>query len=111
MQKRKTTVDKPTRLSNLEENLIILLTRKELYGLQIVQAIFDTEGRKVSFSSLYPTLHKLEEKGYLAARWGEDTPEERGRSRRRYYQTTGLGEKALHEAAERRQKLAVWQPA
>lgn len=104
MLKRKTAVGEPCRLSNLEERLITLLIDKELYGLQIAQAIFDSKGRKVSFNSLYLTLHKLEEKGCLSARWGRDTPEERGRSRRRYYRTTALGENALNVAKERRQK-------
>ena len=99
------------KLTPLEEDLLTLLIGKELYGLQIIKAIQEAENRRVSFSALYPSLHRLEAKGYLNARWGDDTPEERGNARRRYYQATGLGDRALHETQLRRQNLAAWQPA
>ncbi len=98
------------KLTPLEEDLLTLVIGKELYGLQIIKAIEEAENRKVSFSSLYPTLHRLEGKGYLEARWGNELPEERENARRRYYRATGLGERALRETQLRRQSLADWQP-
>ncbi len=111
MIKRKSKDDLLPKLTPLEEDLLTLMIGKELYGLQIIKAIQEAEGRKVSFSSLYPTLHRLEAKGYLEARWGDEMPEERENARRRYYRATGLGERALRETQLRRQNLAAWQPA
>jgi DNA-binding PadR family transcriptional regulator len=111
MGKKKLQEDLLPKLTPLEEDILTLLIGKELYGLQIIKAIQEAENRKVSFSSLYPTLHRLEGKGYLEARWGEDTPEERDNARRRYYLATGLGEQALRETQLRRFNLAAWQPA
>jgi DNA-binding PadR family transcriptional regulator len=50
-------------------------------------------------------LRKLEKRGLLSARWGDEAPEERGGPRRRYYTTTGLGETARQAALERRRLL------
>ena len=113
MPKKKNEADDVFHLSPLEEDFLTLLIGRELYGLEITAAFSDaTEGkRKISLGSLYPTLHKLEKKGYVTSRWGDEMPEERGGARRRYYKATGLGERALHETQIRRQRLATWQPA
>ncbi len=101
----------PLHLSALEEDVLTLLVGYERYGLEIMAALKEAGGRKVNFGSLYPTLHKLEKKGYVASRWGEDMPEERGHARRRYYQATGLGERVLAAQEGRRQGLKAWRPA
>ncbi|WP_218080082.1 PadR family transcriptional regulator [Anthocerotibacter panamensis] len=100
-------------LSALEENLLTVLSGRELYGLQILKAFEEaTSGRRqIGFGSLYPTLHRLQKKGFVTSRWGDETPEERGGARRRYYQLTGLGETALHEVQLIRVALAAWEPA
>lgn len=100
-------------LSQREETLLTVVLCRELYGLEIIKAVKEaTEGKlKIGFGSLYPTLHKLEKKGFVKARWGDETPEERGGARRRYYKITGVGEKALKESQRIRDKLATWRPA
>lgn len=100
-------------LSPLEENLLTVLLGRELYGLEIIKAVEEaSEGRRrIGFGSLYPTLHKLEKKGFVKSHWGEEKPEERGGARRRYYKITGLGERALRETQRIRANLAEWQPA
>ena len=95
-------------LTTLEEELLSLLTGRELYSVQIERAFEEVMGRKRNFGSFYPTLRKLEKQGLLSARWGEETPEERGGPRRRYYTVTGLGAQALKEAAQNRQRLRQW---
>jgi DNA-binding PadR family transcriptional regulator len=100
-------------VSRLEEDVLaVLMGGHELYGLQIIEAVREaTEGRRhIGFGSLYPTLHKLEKKGFVKPRWGEEQPEERGGARRRYYKITGLGERALREAQRVRRRLAAWRP-
>jgi PadR family transcriptional regulator PadR len=100
-------------LAPQEEIILTLIVGRELYGLELMKAIEETsEGKlKMKFGSLYPTLHRLEKKGFVTSRWGDERPEERGGARRRYYTTTGLGEKALHEVQRFRTNLAAWQPA
>ena len=100
-------------LTILEENILILLAGKQLYGLQIIDAFQEaTKGKKkIGFGSLYPTLHKLEKKGYIKSKWGEETPEERGGARRKYYTLSGLGEAALTRANKIRTNLEAWVPA
>jgi PadR family transcriptional regulator PadR len=100
-------------LSALEELIMTALLNQELYGLQIVQAIEEASNgkRKLAVGSLYPTLHRLEKKGFISSRWGDDRPEERAGARRRYYQLTGLGIDAFESVQLLRQNLLSWQPA
>lgn len=109
----KKTDDELITLSALEEDLLTVLCSKELYGLQIMNAINDaSQGkREVGFGSLYPTLHRLEKKGLVKARWGEETDPESGGARRKYYKVTGLGEQVLWDTQEYRTHLAGWKPA
>ncbi len=104
--------DQPLHISPLEEYVLILLTQRELYGLEIIEALQTvTEGRRrIGFGSLYPTLHKLEKRGLVQARWGEDTPQERQGARRKYYCITGQGQLALQETDRIRTQLALWRP-
>ncbi len=100
-------------LSPKEEAVLTSVFHRERYGLEIIEAVKKASGGKIKlgFGSLYPTLHKLEEKGYLEARWGDETPEERGGARRRYYRITGLGQKVLAEKQQFLNDLAGWEPA
>ncbi|MBW4490348.1 MAG: PadR family transcriptional regulator [Trichocoleus desertorum ATA4-8-CV12] len=99
-------------LSALEEDLLTVLLGKELYGLQVMNAMNEArQGRRqIGFGSLYPTLHRLDKKGLVKARWGDEADEEAGGARRKYYKLTGLGEKVLKETQEYRAYLAGWQP-
>lgn len=99
-------------LSALEEDLLTVLRGKELYGLQVMNAINEASDgkRQIGFGSLYPTLHRMEKKGLVKSRWGEETDPESGGARRKYYEITGLGEQALRETQEYRAHLAGWKP-
>ena len=100
-------------LSGLEEILLTALLKRELYGLEILKVVEEvTEGkRRIGFGSLYPNLHRLEKKGLVKSRWGDETPEERGGARRKYYTTTRTGERALCDAEDIRARLTQWKPA
>jgi DNA-binding PadR family transcriptional regulator len=95
-------------LTTLEEELLTLLSGRELYPVQIERAFSEVLGRKRKFGSFYPTLRKLEKQGLLEARWGDEEPEDRSGPRRRYYKTSGLGERALREAENNLQQLRGW---
>jgi PadR family transcriptional regulator, regulatory protein PadR len=99
------------RLASLEEDVVTVLLSRELYGLQILQALNEVAAaRRIGFGSLYPTLHRLVRKGYLTDRWGEESDGESGGARRKYYKVTDLGEQALSATQMRRQQLVIWQP-
>lgn len=70
-------------------------TEEEICGTDIAREL-ETHGYRVSPGTLYPTLHRLEEMGYLKRR-------ERvvGGRRRIYYRATPEGRKALKRARER----------
>ncbi|BAZ30332.1 transcriptional regulator, PadR family protein [Cylindrospermum sp. NIES-4074] len=99
-------------LSALEEDLLTVVCDKELYGLQIMNAINEASRgkRQIGFGSLYPTLHRMEKKGFVKSRWGEETDQESGGARRKYYEITGLGKRTLRETQEYRAHLTVWKP-
>ena len=99
--------------TNSNEELVLLcLENRELYGLQITQAIEEASNgtKKIRIGSLYPTLHKLEKKGLVQSRWGDDKPEERSGARRRYYTLTSLGKATVTAIHEFRNNLLNWQP-
>lgn len=99
-------------ISPREEIVLLALCNKELYGLQIPQAMAEASGgqRQMGVGTLYPTLHSLEKKGLIESRWGDETREERGGARRRYYKLTGSGVTTLETIQSFRSNLLSWQP-
>ncbi len=66
--------------------------KEPIYGLDFIQEL-SRHGYQISPGTLYPTLHDLEQKGYLE-------PEKKvvGGKVRKYYRITSKGETALYEA-------------
>jgi DNA-binding PadR family transcriptional regulator len=56
--------------------------------------------------SLYSTLERLEQKGYITSWFGDPTPERGGRSKR-YFKVKPLGLRALRESREA--LAAMWE--
>jgi PadR family transcriptional regulator PadR len=78
-------------LSEKESIVLDLLTEHgELYGLQLVAS----SKRELKRGTVYVTLGRMEEKGYITSRL-EDAPAEMGGMPRRLYQTTPLGRRVL----------------
>jgi DNA-binding PadR family transcriptional regulator len=75
-----------------KESLILelLVARDELYGLQLVAA----SRRRLKRGTVYVTLGRMEDKGYLTSRL-EDAPPAEGGLPRRLYQPTALGRRLL----------------
>ncbi len=68
----------------------------DAYGLDLVARTGLPSG------TVYPTLGRLKRAGLVAARWEDQRLAEReGRPRRRYYELTADGAKALSAGAER----------
>jgi DNA-binding PadR family transcriptional regulator len=78
-------------LSN-KENLILelLVRRQEMYGLELVAA----SKRRLKRGTVYVTLGRMEEKGYIRSRV-EGAPPGAGGLPRRVYQPTALGRRVL----------------
>jgi PadR family transcriptional regulator PadR len=84
-------------LSAKERIILELLVRdRELYGLELVSG----SNRRLKRGTVYVTLGRMEEKGYVASRL-EAPPPTAGGLPRRLYQPTALG----------RRVLAVWSGA
>lgn len=80
------------RLSGTEFIIMKLLTsaRGEMYGLQLVE---ESAG-KLKRGTIYVTLGRLEDKGYVASR--REAPAEGVSIPRRLYKPTGLGVKVFN---------------
>lgn len=97
---------KRTFLGEFEE--IVLLTvailGEEAYGVTVTQELEQKTGRAVGFSSIHTTLQRLEEKGFLSSKMGGATAERGGR-RKRFFEVTALGRRALKEVKQVREEL------
>ena len=72
------------------------------YGLDIVQRTGMPSG------TVYPTLGRLKKRGYVISRWErQEVAEAESRPRRRYYELTAEGKRALAEGASRVASLAA----
>lgn len=69
--------------------------RGEAYGVNIYEDL-ETKEHEPSLAAIYVTLRRLEEKGMVTSSETEPT-EARGGRRKRVYEITGLGERALSE--------------
>jgi PadR family transcriptional regulator, regulatory protein PadR len=93
------------KLSAIDEDILTTLLGRELYGLEILDELNPDRPISISFGSLYPALNRLEKKGLLEWRWG-DEQETSGGARRKYYRVTGLGANTLKEVQLYRVLLA-----
>lgn len=85
-----------TNLGLNEISILASLLMEERYGLDIIRFLKEERNKKISLGGLYTTLNRLENKKYVKSRWG-DKEENRKGNRRKYYQLTGDGKKALYE--------------
>src|SRR5690348_85170 len=66
-----------------------------LHGYGIARAIRDNSGRsiQIEFGSLYPSLQRLERKGWVAAKWETSDTNRRAK----FYRLTAARRKQLHQ--------------
>jgi DNA-binding PadR family transcriptional regulator len=86
---------------NTDTLLLFLLKQQPMYGYQIIKEL---EGRSSGYfkfkeGTLYPALHRLQERGLITGKW-ERLP---NGQERRYYYITEKGQHALEE------KIVEWQ--
>ena len=85
--------------------LAVIRLGDEAYGVPISHAIEDTTGREAALGSVYASLERLEEKGFVSSTLGDPTPERGGRAKRYFRVTT----KGVREAKDAKQAfVALW---
>src|SRR5213076_1890603 len=97
------------RLELLQGTLDLLILRTLIFGSQhgqgVARAIQETSGEEllVEHGALYPALQRLEERGWLAAKWGTSSNNRRAR----FYSLTAAGRKQLLRETTRWKRLAA----
>jgi DNA-binding PadR family transcriptional regulator len=79
----------------------LMILGENAYGMTIHEQVEKLAAgvRLVSLGSVYTTLDRLEQKGYVRSWFGGAT-EERGGRTKRFFEITGAGEKALKNSAK-----------
>lgn len=92
-----------------EFELMVMLALMRLgenaYGVPICHEIEERGGREVAVGSVYATLERLEEKGFVSSWLGEHTAERGGRAKK-YFQATSKGRKEVRNT--QRALMNLW---
>ena len=75
-----------------------------MHGWSVAQRIqeLSRDALLINQGSLYPSLHRLEDAGYVAAEWGTSDNNRRAK----YYRLTALGKKQLQVETDSWQRFA-----
>jgi DNA-binding PadR family transcriptional regulator len=94
-------------LGELEQLVLLAVLRRgdDAYGVTVRDVLAHETGRHFTLGTIYKTLIRLEEKGYLASREGEPSPERGGR-RKRLYHLKPLGARSLEHSLESLRRLS-----
>lgn len=97
----------PAHLGEFEQLVLLALLRldDDAYGVSVQREIARCTGRAPSFGTVYTTLARLEEKGLVASRMGEPTPERGGR-RKKHYVIRPAGRRAVEHSLKAIGKMA-----
>jgi len=89
----------------LDMLILKTLNLRPLHGLAIAQRIEQvTRGTfQVKPGSLFPALHRMEEKGWLTASWGESENNRRAK----YYALTKAGRRQFETETERWKRISL----
>jgi PadR family transcriptional regulator PadR len=95
-------------LGELEELvlLLVVMLKEEAYGLAIRKALKEHSGRTVTIGAVHGTVNRLESKGFIDSSMGGAT-DVRGGRRKRIFNITASGKKALQKSQE--VKVNLWQ--
>src|SRR5882672_12968956 len=103
-----TTREEKDRLALLQGTLDLLILRTLVFGPQhgqgIALAIQQTSGDEllVEHGALYPALQRLEERGWISAKWGTSS----NNRKTRFYSLTPAGRKQLVKETNKWKRLA-----
>jgi PadR family transcriptional regulator, regulatory protein PadR len=102
------TQDEKERLELLQGTLDLLILRTLIFGPQhgqgIARAIQETSEEEllVEHGALYPALQRLEERGWISAKWGTSSNNRKAR----FYTLTAAGRKRLVKETTKWKRLA-----
>jgi PadR family transcriptional regulator len=102
------TQDARERLELLQGTLDLLILRTLIFGPQhgqgIARAIQQTSQEEllVEHGALYPALQRLEERGWISAKWGTSTNNRKAR----FYSLTAAGRKQLVKETTKWKRLS-----
>ena len=97
--------DEPSLLQGTLDMLILrTLTRGSMHGYAITEFIQEKSENmlRVEEGALYPALHRLELRGWLASEWGVSENNRRAK----YYRLTAAGRKQLAAESQTWQRLS-----
>ena len=103
------TQDTRERLELLQGTLDLLILRTLIFGSQhgqgIARAIQQTSEEEllVEHGALYPALQRLEERGWISAKWGTSSNNRKAR----FYSLTAAGRKQLLKETAKWKRLAT----
>jgi len=84
--------------------LAILRLGDHAYGVAIREEIRERTGREPAPGALYTTLDRLEDKGLIASRLGDPTPQRGGRAKR-FFKVSEVGVEAVTRAQRSYRRL------
>jgi transcriptional regulator len=100
-------VSKPTDLVQGTLDLLVLkvIALEPMHGWAIAQRIRQMSGEvlQVGQGALYPSLHKLEQNGWITSKWAVSENNRRAK----YYRLTKAGQKALEQEATQWERLSA----
>ena len=88
-------------LAEFEQVVLLALARldADAYGMTISDEIHKATGREASIPSVYVTLGRLQEKGYVSSQTGEPTAKRGGRAKK-YFHLELAGAAALQQSRQ-----------
>lgn len=89
-----------------ELHIMSILLNGERFGRQVNLEYEKLTGKRMPIGSLYTTLDRMQDKGYIKSREGEPNPEYGG-NRRRFFSLTGKGQRAFDEITMAFNQLGV----
>ena len=95
-------------LGEFEQIVILAVLRvgEKAYGVPVRDEIVVRTRREVTLGSIYKTLSRLEEKGFVSSHTGDPTPERGGR-RTRCYTVTAAGRAELRQSVKTLRRMAA----
>lgn len=102
---------KHTQLGEFEELVLLIVgsLNQNAYSISIKNTLKEKTSRSPSIGALHSALNRLEKKGFIASHEGGATTERGGR-RKRFYEITAYGRKALDQSYELRSSLYLSLP-
>ena len=93
-------------LGDFEELVLLMVAAQhnEAYGVSIKEALEDQLNKKINISAIHVALKRMEEKGFVNARFGGIT-QSRGGRRKKFYVITALGKQMLDQKYQVRSQL------